>query len=270
MPNTYKDDPFGSKDDSFGSKDDSFGGGPGFADLEGEVAVLLAEQSTEERFDLDKWAAKGKELTKRDGEVRWELGKWLLEGEPNVSIPTEHNLNPLPGEGFYSFASSITGLAVGSLRDLASTARRCPATVRTDKLSWSHHRALVNAKPGADAKSLEGWLKRAVEEQMSVAEFKKELKSVGDKPKLTKTILITLPLMVWEALRDEADDDGGDDDVQELTIQQIAANAVIAYVQSDEGVTKRELAKMWTASRRLEQRQKSGRRLARSYPLRDR
>jgi hypothetical protein len=262
MPNNYKDDPFGSKADSFD-------GGPGFADLEGEVAVLLAEQSTEERFDLDEWSAKGRELTKRDGEVRWELGKWLLQGEPNVSIPTEHNLNPLPGEGFYSLASSITGLAVGSLRDLASTARRCPASVRTDKLSWSHHRVLVNAKPNDDEKSLERWLKRAVDEGMSVAEFKKQLKSVGDKPKLNKTILVTLPLVVWEALRDEADD-GSEDDRQEFTIQQIAANAVIAYVQSDEGVTKRELAKMSTASRRLEQRQKSGRRLARNYPPRER
>lgn len=261
MPNNYKDDPFNEPFD-----------GPGFGDeLERQVEVLLAEQSTEQQFDLDEWAAKGKELTKRDGEVRWELGKWLLEGEPNVSIPTEHNLNPLPGEGFYSFASSITGLAVGSLRDLASTARRCPASVRTDKLSWSHHRVLVNAKPNDDEKSLERWLKRAVEEQMSVAEFKKELKSVGNKPKLKKTILVTLPLIVWEALRDEAAD-GSDDEhaAEDLTIQQIAANAVIAYVESDEGVTKREFAIMWTKSRRLKQRQKSGRRLARNYPLRER
>lgn len=245
--------------------------GPGFDDSGSGVAVLV-EQPTEQRFDQTEWEAKGIELRKRDGEVRWELGEWLLTGEPNVTCPpNRHDINAVDGIGFYPYACKITCLAVGTLRDLASTAKRCPASVRTDKLSWSHHRALVNAKPNDDEKSLERWLERAVEEQMSVAEFKRELRSVGDKPKLTKAILVTLPLMVWEALRDEAAD-GSDDEheVEDLTIQQIAAKAVIAYVQSAEGETNRELAKMWTASRRLKQHQKSGRRLQRNYPLNDR
>jgi len=232
----------------------------------------LIEQSfhfagdAEEQFDLMAWQGRLEELAKSDTDVKWQLGDWLLKGEPHYyKEPTEHDYQyAIAGEAFYSYAESVTGLAANTLRDLASTARRVPVSVRTDACTWSHHRVLVNTLPDADETTLREKLKQAVDQHLSVSRFKKSLSGVGvgKKPTLKKSFVVTVPLDVWETLKDFADE-------EQSTVQQIAAQLLISHDAEEEVVRLREMARKNTRERRHKQRQKVGRRVARSYnPLR--
>src|SRR5258708_11019902 len=161
---------------------------------------------------------------------------------------------------YYTEVAAITGLSKNTLRDLASTARRVSPSVRTDRLSWSHHRVLINALPKSGEDTVRKWLTRAVDEQMSVSALRKALKP--PKPSDEKSFHVTVPLFVWEALKDIADD-------ERRRVQAVAAELLVDYASSGEGTTKRELARKRVAEVRRKQRQVIGRRVVRSYnPLR--
>jgi hypothetical protein len=229
-----------------------------------EVAIVVAPDPAQALIDekLIDWERKGRELAKQETDVRWQIGDWMLEG---VKL-----LGDIPGDPFNTtaIAESLTGLSGNTLRDLSSTAYRVKPSVRTDELSWSHHRVLINAKPDADEEELKEHLDRAIKERLSVAAFAKSLKSpVGPPPTLEKSILVTVPLFIWEHLTDRVEDPE-EDDPDDLTIQTLAARAIINFVQSEEEVVKRERARARTKERRHAQRVRAGKRSQKSYPRR--
>ena|ERR1700676_676070 len=236
------------------------------------VAVQTAEKPT---FDFVDWENRVQKAAKATSDVRWVLGDLLVEAEPHfLKNPDVNDLNPIQGEGFYVFAEEITGLGNGHLRDLASTADRCPASVRTDKLTWSHHRVLVNNRPKAAGASqaqyeeeLKTWLEKAVKERMTVAKFREASAKPGKKPILEKSFLVTVPLCVWEALQEMAADPSDDEDeTVDRTVQAFASKKIIEFVESDEGAMTRNVAKKRSTERLHKQQQKNGRRLQRNYP----
>jgi hypothetical protein len=96
----------------------------------------------ESPFNEERWREKGTALAKRDKDVKWELGDWLVVGasyygeDPPGSGEVIVGVRiPMPPD-VYSVAEDITGLSRKTLQDLASTARRCPPSVRTEELSW--------------------------------------------------------------------------------------------------------------------------------------
>lgn len=210
-------------------------------------------------FNEDAWTAEGRELAKRDQDLKWEIGEWLVKGIPHFG--EDHGGGEkiaghrIPIQDVYAVAGGITGLGRRHLVDLASTAKRCPASVRTDELSWSHHRVLINERPGDTEEQLREKLQEAVAEDLSVAEFKKRIRS-GFTPAVTeKSFVVTVPLDVWETLKTLADE-------EEESVAQYAA-VVLATV--DEDGSKREMAERSTATRRKDRKRKVGRRVARSY-----
>jgi hypothetical protein len=233
---------------------------PNFDEFAGSSVAVEEAPS----FDNAAWEERGMELAKKDHDVRFALGDWLNEGEPHhpdfSGIP-----GAPPGLGFYALAERITGLANGSLRDLASTAARVATSVRTDKLSWSHHRVLINARPKADEAELKGWLEKAAENHWSVAELREELHPSEDAV-LEKSILVKVPVIIFDALKEMAADPPDEEEDVDLTVQQYAAKKLIEFVKSEEGEQTRESAKQRTATRLLKQQQKNGRRLHRTHP----
>jgi len=214
----------------------------------------------ENRFDDEAWVAYLSELAKRDRDSKWEMGDWLVKGADHYGEASEvlagHTLPSV-----YSLAETITGLAYPTLRDLCSTARRCPVSVRTDRLSWSHHRVLVNAKPKATEEELREQLQKAVDERLSVAQFKETFKSVYKPATTTKSFLVEVPLSVWEIIKDYADE-------EEVAVPEMAADWLSSAAEEADG-PQREVRKKFTAERRREKRRKVGRRVARTYnPLR--
>jgi len=234
MPNNFDDPDFDGIDD-------------------GAVAIAPPEDQTPE-FDLIEWEKEGRKLAETDHDVRWKLGDWIVKGTKALGDMPADPMNAL------DFAQVLTGLERSTLKDLASTARRVNASVRTDALSWSHHRVLINSLPDADDEDLKKWLATAIEDKLTVAGLAKALKSpVGPKPTLEKSFNVTVPLGVWEILKDFADDEG-------TTVQDYAAGILSGHCAQDEVVLERETAKQRTSERRHKQQQKAGRRLQRNYP----
>lgn len=221
------------------------------------IANSILPDDNQPRFDAEAWRTRIIELVERENDVKWEIGDCLIEGEQFYPAPPD---GEFPGMGFYTEVAAITGLSRNTLRDLASTARRVSPSVRTDSLSWSHHRVLINALPKADEDTVRKWLTRAVDERMTVSALRKAVRP--PKPSDEKSFQVTVPLFAWETLKDIADD-------ERRRVQVVAAELLVDYASSDEGTIKRDLAKKWVAERRRKRRQKVGRRVARSYnPLR--
>jgi hypothetical protein len=216
-----------------------------------ESSVAVAEP--EERLDLIAWDKRGRELAAADTDVKWQIGEWILEGT------VIHDDNPNDPMSTLDYAQSITGLARGTLKDLASTAKRFPASVRTDDLSWSHHRVLINTRPDASDEQLKEWLDKAVEHNWAVGDLAREAKSpVGPKPKYSKSFNVTVPLDVWETLNDLSEDENS-------TVQEIAAQVLIGHCDQDEVKIRRDIAKKNVRKRRHDARARNGRRVARVY-----
>jgi len=208
----------------------------------------------ENRFDEEAWSAYLSELAKRDHASKWEMGDWLVKGADHYGEDD--------GLTVYSIAGTITGLAYGTLKDLCSTARRCPVSVRTDQLTWSHHRVLVNAKPEATEEELKEQLHEAIEQKLSVSQFKESLKSGYTPATTTKSFLVEVPLSVWETMKDIADEE--DSNVSDLAADWLSFEADQAETQE-----RRKVAVAKVRERRKEQRRKVGKRVARTYnPLR--
>ena len=208
-------------------------------------------------FDVEAWRSRIIALVERENDVKWEIGDCLVEGEQYYPAPPD---GEYPGMGFYTEIAAITGLSKNTLRDLASTARRVSPSVRTDRLSWSHHRVLINALPESDEDNVRKWLTKAVDEQMTVSALRKALRP--PKPSDEKSFHITVPLLVWETLKDIADD-------ERRKVQAVAAKLLAEYAASEEGTIRRDFAKKRVTERRRKRRQEVGRRVARSYnPLR--
>jgi hypothetical protein len=218
----------------------------------------LAKHDADVKWKLGDWLVRGRELAKRDAEVKWELGDWLTEGEPHYPDIGAGEIQGVPAVSVYSVAENITGLARGTLRDLASTARRVPPSVRTDACTWSHHRALINALPDADEDTIKQWLKRAADEKMSVAELQDALRSPVTEAVKEKSFLVTVPLNVWETLKDFADHECS-------SVQKIAALWVSENSRLEKTQAARETARLLVKERRREKRRRVGLRVARTY-----
>src|SRR5580704_282194 len=136
-----------------------------------------AGQNQELTFEMEAWEMRGVELARKDTDVKWELGDWLNEGEPHCPEIGPGEIPGMPACSVYTYAEKITGLSRSTLRDLAKTARCVPESVRTPSCSWSHHRALARARPDADEETLRQWLKRAVDESMSVEQLHEALRA---------------------------------------------------------------------------------------------
>ena len=219
----------------------------------------LAKSDTDVRWKLGEWLLLGEGYSKSDADSRWKIGDQLASGEAHYPSAGGETIGGhySPILDAYTTAEMITGLARKTLIDLASTARRCHATVRTDELTWSHHRVLINARPDADDEELRTELRAAVGEKLTVATFKEKLKS-RKSPVKSKTFLVEVPLDVWEFLKDLADD-------EPVSVQRYASDLLVGFAASDEAAFKRSLAKSNVAERRHKQRQRAGRKTARSY-----
>src|SRR5207302_428712 len=153
------------------------------------------------------WESELKTLAELYTENRWNLGRLLDDGYQKFGEWIDFII-PFPGSmgmGYYSYASSITGLTPGHLKDLRSTWVRWQefASVRTDKLTWSHHRVLINEVKEVTEPVLKEWVDKAVENQWSVGDLINELKKKGV-PKASKgthTFEVEVPDRTWAALK---------------------------------------------------------------------
>ncbi len=106
------------------------------------------------------WIAAGRQLGAIGRCSQWWVGDWIRYG------------NAKWGEK-YAEAARITGYDAGSLRNMASVAACFDLSLRSDKLTWSHHVLLAPLERDEQI----SWINRAIEERFSVADLRVELRS---------------------------------------------------------------------------------------------
>lgn len=110
------------------------------------------------------WLATGRRLGAIGRCSQWWIGDWIRYGTSRW------------GER-YAEAARVTGYDVASLRNMAWVASRFDLSLRSDKLTWSHHVLLAPLEPEEQAR----WLDRALRERLSVADLRLELRAARRK-----------------------------------------------------------------------------------------
>lgn len=108
------------------------------------------------------WLSTGRRLGTIGRCSQWWIGDWIRYG------------NARWGEK-YAEAARVTGYDVASLRNMAWVAAQFDLSLRSDKLSWSHHVLLAPL----DAEVQRHWIERAEEARLSVADLRLELRANG-------------------------------------------------------------------------------------------
>jgi hypothetical protein len=106
------------------------------------------------------WLATGRRLGAIGRCSQWWIGDWIRYGTSRW------------GER-YAEAARVTGYDVASLRNMAWVASQFDLSLRSDKLTWSHHVLLAPLEP----EQQKHWLDRALEERLSVADLRVELRA---------------------------------------------------------------------------------------------
>ena len=108
------------------------------------------------------WLATGRRLGAIGRCSQWWIGDWIRFGTARW------------GEK-YTEASRVTGYDVASLRNMAWVAAQFDPSLRSDKLSWSHHVLLAPLTEDEQHR----WIAQAVEQRRSVADVRLELRARG-------------------------------------------------------------------------------------------
>jgi hypothetical protein len=111
-------------------------------------------------LDLEEWLVSGRQLGTISRCSQWWIADWLIYGSSRW------------GEKYVT-AAKVTGYDPASLRNIAYVGRRFDVSLRSDKLSWSHHALLAPL----DEPARRQWLERAAEERLSVADLRVELRT---------------------------------------------------------------------------------------------
>jgi hypothetical protein len=109
---------------------------------------------------VDEWVAAGRRFGAIARCSQWWIGDWIRYG-------TSHW-----GEK-YSEAARITEYDIGSLRNMAWVASQFSLSLRSERLSWSHHALLAPLDDSEKAI----WINRAIEDRLSVSDLRVELRS---------------------------------------------------------------------------------------------
>lgn len=132
----------------------------------GDVSAVAWEPRDE--MDRSQWLDEGRKLGAVGRGSQWWIGDWVRYGAKKW------------GEKYVE-AARLTGYDEASLRNMSWVASQfSDLSLRSDKLSWSHHVLLA---PLDDDEKRE-WLTRAAEEKLSVTALREILHPKSDKKEL--------------------------------------------------------------------------------------
>jgi hypothetical protein len=88
--------------------------------------------------DFKKWSALGRKIGQALRSMEFVIGDWLVYGERNFK-----STGGRPTNCDYETAVRATGIDVAILRNYAYVSRKVTLSLRNDKVSWEHHRAVA-------------------------------------------------------------------------------------------------------------------------------
>jgi hypothetical protein len=114
-----------------------------------------------DELDHRQWLDAGRKLGAIGRSSQWWIGDWIRYGTAKW------------GER-YSEAAQVTGYDPATLRNMAWVASQFDLSLRSDRLTWSHHVLLAPLEREEEKRE---WLDRAAREQLSVADLRTELRA---------------------------------------------------------------------------------------------
>ena len=126
---------------------------------------------TDPNISYDQLEAVGMLLGRMHQSLRFAIGDWLLLME--TRFPEK-----------FSEAAEVLGLSAEGMREYLRVSERVPRSIRREKLSWSHHRAVAalskvnkDGKIGSDVNAQKQWLARAESQNLSHHQLRDALRS---------------------------------------------------------------------------------------------
>lgn len=110
-------------------------------------------------LSLEEWCELAEGIGSLASTVAFVVGDWLVYGEDNFGAAAGP-CRRVPS-ALYHEAVAATGLDLTTLHNYAYVARRVRREIRTDRLSWEHHKILAKLPPGRQTE----WIATCIAEQ---------------------------------------------------------------------------------------------------------
>lgn len=156
------------------------------------VEVTQTSWSPTGEMERHEWQIEGRRLSALSKASAWWVGDWLAFGADRWGAAEQW------GET-YSEARKLTGYDGKTLRNRRYVSNAVPRAVRVAALTWSHHALVAGLDDRGEQVS---WLRRAVDERLSVDDLRIELRASergryrrhDDEPEPTESpLLVTCP-----------------------------------------------------------------------------
>jgi hypothetical protein len=110
-------------------------------------------------LSLEEWCELGEGFGCLVSTVAFVVGDWLVYGEDNFGAEAGPRRR-VPSAQYHE-AVGATGLDLTTLHNYAYVARRVRREIRTDRLSWEHHKILAKLPPGRQTE----WIATCIAEE---------------------------------------------------------------------------------------------------------
>jgi hypothetical protein len=139
-----------------------------------KVTVSRIGLQISDNLSVEEWQELATSIGEAASSIAFIIGDWLVYGQ-NL-FGTEGDPDRKVDHPSYQLALKATGLDLSTLQNYAYVSRNVPYSVRTERLSWEHHRLMAKL-PEADIKD---WIEACVAEEdagrrMSTRRLRKSL-----------------------------------------------------------------------------------------------
>jgi len=130
---------------------------------------------------IDDWRAVGRLLARLEGSIQWLIGDWFLHAESQWGKT-------------YDDVALETGYSKTTLKDYAYVARGVELSVRTDQLTFGHHKIVA----ALDSDRQRELLQTAITQNLSIAQFREEVE--GKKIPVKLAFKFSDEVIQWESI----------------------------------------------------------------------
>lgn len=132
-----------------------------------QVGAVFAENLT-----FEEWASVGKSLNRASEAIKWALGDWLNYGWTRFVGALDEDAQ-IQRKQRYKVALEALPYEYQTLQDIGWISHAIPLSLRSEKLSFAHHREVAPLKK----KEMERYLRVAIKKGLSVVELRALIRS---------------------------------------------------------------------------------------------
>ena len=126
------------------------------------------------KLSVQEWQELAASIGEAASSIAFIVGDWLVYGQSRYG--PEAIAEKRVSQSAYQTAITATGLDLSTLQNYAYVSRNVPYSLRTERLSWEHHRLMAKLPPG----DMKDWIEACVAEEdagrrMSTRRLRKSL-----------------------------------------------------------------------------------------------